>query len=86
MQGKKRLVPKLFHSISLQTLVPENNFYRRLNSVLDLQWRYKATKEYYGTEGQASIDPVVFFKVCLIGYLNGIHSDRKLLSEFAKTL
>lgn len=83
MQGKKQLTPKLFHSISLQTLVPENNFYRRLNSVLDLQWLYKATKEYYGTEGQASIDPVVFFKVCLIGYLNGIHSDRKLV-DFCK--
>jgi transposase len=83
MQGKKKFTPKLFHSIDLQSLVPENNFYCRLNKLLGLHWLYKATKEYYGTEGQQSIDPVVFFKICLIGYLNGIHSDRKLI-EFCK--
>jgi transposase len=83
MQGKKKFTPKLFHSISLQSLVPETNFYRRLNKVLDLHWLYKATREYYGGEGQESIDPVVFFKICLIGYLNSIHSDRKLI-EFCK--
>lgn len=79
MQGKKDFTPKLFHSIDLQGLVPENNFYRRLNKALDLHWLYKATVKYYGTEGQESIDPVVFFKICLIGYLNGIHSDRRLI-------
>jgi transposase len=83
MQGKKKFTPKLFQSINLQSLVPENNFYRRLNKVLDLHWLYKATLKYYGTEGQESIDPVVFFKICLAGYLNGIHSDRKLI-DFCK--
>lgn len=64
-------------------LVSNDNFYRRLNQVLDLRWLYKATEKYYGTEGQTSIDPVVFFKICLVGYLNGIYSDRKLV-EFCK--
>lgn len=83
MQGKRRFTPKLFQSIDLQSLVSENNFYRRLNKILDLHWLYKVTSKYYGTEGRESIDPVVFFKICLIGYLNGIHSDRKLI-EFCK--
>ncbi|QCE43464.1 transposase [Psychroserpens sp. NJDZ02] len=35
---------------------------------------------YYGNCGQKSLDPVVFFKCCLVGYLENITSDRKLLS------
>ena len=31
-----------------------------LKDLFNLQWLYKETKKYYGTEGQQSIDPVVF--------------------------
>ena len=79
MQGRKTFQPKALYCVSLQELVPENNFYRRLLSVLDLHWLYKETADYYGTEGQESIDPVVFFKICMIGYINNIASDRKLI-------
>lgn len=78
MQGRKTFTPKMLYGISLQALVPENNFYRRLLTVLDLHWLYKQTATYYGTEGQESIDPVVFFKICIVGYINNIASDRKL--------
>jgi transposase len=37
---------------------------------------------YYGKEGQKSIDPVVFFKLVLIGYLENITPDRQL-TEYA---
>jgi transposase len=86
MQGKKSFTPKILYSISLQELVPENNFYRRLLSALDLHWLYKQTAIYYGTEGQESIDPVVFFKICIVGYLNNIASDRKLMEFCADSL
>jgi transposase len=80
---KKNIHPKNAYSVNLQELVPENNFYRRLLSALDLHWLYKETTEYYGTEGQESIDPVVFFKICTVGYINNIASDRKLI-EFCE--
>jgi transposase len=79
MQGKKESIPKLMYHISLEDLVPENNFYRLVNKELDLKFLYKSTEKYYGSEGQESIDPVVFFKICLVGYLNNINSDRKLI-------
>lgn len=82
MQGKHIHQPKLFASVTLDSLVPEHNIYRRLNAVLDLRFLYKATQSFYGTQGQASIDPVVFFKLLLVGYLNNLNSDRKLI-EFA---
>ena len=69
MQGKKQYQEKLFINSQLSDHVPEDNLYRRLKKILPLDWLYKATEKYYGAEGQQSIDPVVFFKLMLIGYM-----------------
>ena len=79
MQGKKDYQEKLFAYFQLSDRVPKHNFYRRLKEVLDLGFLYPLTKEYYGASGQKSIDPVVFFKFCLVGYLENIISDRNLI-------
>ena len=86
MQGKKQYTEQLFTSFQLSQRVPEDNFYRRLKEVLDLGWLYKATKQYYGTEGQQSIDPVVFFRLILIGYLENLASDRRIITTFSMRL
>lgn len=80
MQGKKQYQEKLFINFQLSDHVEEDNFYRRLKKLLPLDWLYKATEKYYGTEGQQSIDPVVFFKLMLIGYLENLNSDRRIIS------
>jgi len=79
MQGRKDIAPKLLYQIHLGDLVPADNYYRQLDTMVDWSFLYKATSAYYGTEGQESIDPVVFFKLLLVGYLNNINSDRKLI-------
>ena len=81
MQGKKNYGEKLFLSFQLSQRVPADNFYRRLKESLDLQWLYKSTRSFYGTEGQKSIDPVVFFKLILVGYLENLNSDRKIIEH-----
>jgi transposase len=81
MQGKKLYSEKLFTTFQLSNYVPEHNFYRRLKEALDFGWLYKSTKSYYGTEGQKSIDPVVFFKLILVGYLENLNSDRKIIEH-----
>lgn len=80
MQGKKKYQEQLFTSFQLSEHVPSDNFYHRLKDVLDLRWLYKVTKKYYGAEGQQSIDPVVFFKLILIGYLENQPSDRRIIT------
>jgi len=60
MQGKKIYNPKMMYQVHLNNLVPKENFYRKLDAVLDLNFLYKETAQYYGEEGQESIDPVVF--------------------------
>ena len=79
MQGKKIITPQLFYHQSLDEMVPKDNFYRKVNENLSLDFLYKSTASYYGKCGQESIDPVVFFKILLFGYLNNINSDRALI-------
>ena len=81
MQGKKTYQEKLFANFQLSERIPKDNFYRRLGNVLDLNYLYRLTSSYYGTSGQKSVDPVVFFKLCLVSYLENIISDRKLISH-----
>jgi transposase len=86
MQGKKQYSEKLFKQFQLSDRVPADNFYRRLKEMLELRWLYKATKNYYGREGQQSIDPVVFFKLMLIGYLENLGSDRRIINTVSLRL
>lgn len=83
MQGKKQRIEKLFLSFRLSQRVPADNFYHRLTHEPDLHFLYKETAQYYGSERQASIDPVVFFKLILVGYLENLNSDRRII-EHAK--
>jgi hypothetical protein len=62
MQGKKIITPQLFYHQSLDEMVPEDNFYRKINENLSLDFLYKITAPYYGKCRKESIDPVVFFK------------------------
>jgi transposase len=80
MQGKKTHQESLFIQFQLSNYVPADNIYRRLKSLLDLDFLYQATSKHYGKEGQKSIDPVVFMKLMLVGYLENIDSDRRIVS------
>ncbi len=81
MQGKKDYQEELFTNFQLSEFVPPTNVYRRLKELLDLDYLYAKIKPYYGDCGQKSIDPVVFFKLCLVGYLENIISDRQLMQH-----
>jgi len=81
MQGRKNYTEKLFLSFRLSDRIPKENLYRRLRETLDLGFLYRDTKELYGKTGNPSIDPVVFFKLLITGYLENITSDRKLVEH-----
>jgi transposase len=86
MQGNKSYEEKLFINFQLSDRVPKDNFYRKLKETLDLEFVRKLTSRYYGTEGQESIDPVVFFKLMLVGYLENLGSDRRIISTASMRL
>lgn len=86
MQGRKTFEEKLFTHFQLSDRVPTDNFYRKLNERLDLHFIYKLTTRYYGREGQESIDPIVFFKLMLIGYFENLSSDRRIINTVSLRL
>ena len=54
--------------------------------MLNLEFLYPLTEKFYGESGQKSIDPIVFFKVCLVGYLENITTDPGLMNHCAMRL
>ena len=66
-------------SISLEDLVPQDNFYRQVEQSLDLSFVHDLADELYSSMGRPSVDPVVFFKLQLIAFFEGIRSERQLM-------
>jgi transposase len=70
MLGQKSKGFKQQIAISLDDLVPPDNFYRQLEAKLDLSFVRDLVKDHYASGmGRPSIDPVVFFKLQLIMFL-----------------
>ena len=66
-------------AVSLEALVPPDNFYRHLEAKLDLAFVRDWVRDLYAERGRPSIDPVVFFKLQLVMFFEGIRSERKLV-------
>jgi transposase len=82
MQGRIQYQPALFNTISLDEFIPNTHLLRKIDNVLDLDFVYELTSTFYCPDnGRRSIDPALFFRMQIIGYLYGIKSDRKLCEE-----
>ena len=86
MQGKKQYLDKEVTHFRLSERVPPHNLYRRLADVLDWTFFYDETRGLYSHTGQPSLDPVVFFKLLLVGQLENLVSDRRLIEHCALRL
>jgi transposase len=74
------------HTVSLEDLVPADDFYRHLDRVLDLAFVRDLVRDRYAPAGRPSIDPVVFFRLQLILFFEGLRSERQLLRVVADRL
>lgn len=86
MMGTKARIFTPITAISLEELVPANHFYRHLDRVVDLSFVRDLVKETYAQRGRPSIDPVVFFKLQLVMFFDGIRSERQLMQLSADRL
>src|SRR5215212_690488 len=71
---------------TLADLVPPESFYRHLERSLDLRFVRELVRDAYADIGRPSIDPVVFFKLPLILFFEGLRSERQLLQVVADRL
>ncbi len=72
---------------SLDELVPADHFYRHLDRVLDLDFVRDLVRTcYISGAGRPSVDPVVFFRLQLVMFFEGIRSERHLMRTVADRL
>jgi transposase len=86
MMGSKERVFAPVERVTLEDLVPPDHFYRHLERVLDLRFVRPLVAPYYAAAGRPSIDPVVFFKLQLVMFFEGIRSERQLMRLVADRL
>jgi transposase len=84
MMGTKiRNFSPLPDDLSLEGLVPEDNFYRRLEARLNLSFVRELVGPLYAKGGRPSVDPVVFFKLQLVMFFENPRSERQLMRVVA---
>ena len=81
MMGQRRFETKLYYQLSLDDLVPQDHLLRHIATVVDFSFVRPLCRPYYSHTGQPSVDPVVIFKMLLVGYLYGITSERRPAEE-----
>ncbi|HJQ29528.1 MAG TPA: IS1182 family transposase, partial [Rubrobacter sp.] len=86
MGTKTRSFAPLPHNLSLEDLVPEDNFYRRLEARLDLSLIRELVAPLYASGGRPSVDPVVFFKLQLVMFFEDLRSERRLIGVVSDRL
>ena len=73
-QGKSEFV-------YIEDLVPQDHLLRKVEKCIKFSFIYDKVKGLYSDKGRPCLDPVVLFKMMLIGYLFGIRSERQLEQE-----
>src|SRR5215207_11323005 len=86
MMGQKDRSFAALPPVTLEDLVPTDHFYRHLERTLDLSFVRDLVRDAYADIGRPSIDPVVFFKLQLIRFFEGIRSERQLMQVVADRL
>jgi transposase len=67
-------------------VVPQDHFYRHLDARLDLSFVRDLVQGTYALHGRPSIDPIVFFKLQLVMFFEGLRSERELVRVAADRL
>src|SRR5919199_4360962 len=86
MMGTKVRLFGPLHTVSLEDLVPKDHFYRHVERALDLAFVRDLVTSCYAPIGRPSVDPVVFFKLQLAMFFEGIRSERQLMEVAADRL
>jgi transposase len=86
MMGRKVRVATPRHTVSLEDLVPADHFSRHLDRVLDLSFVRDLVRHTYAPAGRPGVDPVVFFRLQLVLFFEGLRSERQLMRVAADRL
>src|SRR5215217_5427450 len=86
VMGTKDRVFAALPPLTLEDLVPPDHFYRHLEQSLDLSFVRDLVHDAYAETGRPSIDPIIFFKLQLVLFFEGLRSERQILRVAADRL
>jgi transposase/IS5 family transposase len=73
--------------VSIENLVPEDHFLRKVDRYIDFGFiREKCLPFYCPDNGRPAIDPVRLFKILFLGYFFGVRSERQLIRDIQVNL
>ncbi len=71
-----------FELVSIESLVPSGHLLRKIDQAVEFGFIRDRVKHLYCEDnGRPALDPVVLFKLLLLGYLYGVRSERQLMRE-----
>ncbi len=82
MLKKSEAQQQEFELVSIEALLPEKHLLRKVDKAVDFSFIRDRVKHLYSEDnGRPALDPVVLFKLLLVGYLYGVRSERQLMRE-----
>ena len=82
MLKKPELQQQELELVSIEALVPSTHLLRKVDGAVDFGFIRDRVKHLYSEDnGRPALDPVVLFKLLLLGYLYGVRSERQLMRE-----
>jgi transposase len=68
--------------VSIESLVPKNHLLRLIHEHVDFSFITERVRPFYSEKnGRPALNPIILFKMMLIGYFFGIRSERQLEQE-----
>lgn len=82
MMGPRQVAQgALFYEFSIEGFVPQDHPVRGIDRFLDLADVRPLLAPFYSSHGRPSIDPELMIRMLLLGYCQGIRSERRLCEE-----
>jgi transposase len=82
MLKKPRVEQQELEMVSVESLVPSEHLLRKIDRVVEFGFIHDRVKHLYcENNGRPALEPVVLFKLLLLGYLYGVRSERQLMRE-----
>ncbi len=77
MLGETGNQSTIFQMVTMEDLVPEDYFYRKVNRIIDFKFiREMVAPKYCENNGRPSVDPELIMRMLLIGYLENLSDLR----------
>ncbi len=78
MMTRRNGIQQTFCVVTLDSLVPQDHYLRDVVRLVDFSFIYDLAAPLYSAVGAPSLDPVLIIKMLLLGFMEGIDSERKL--------